>query len=121
MQAGYLPPVTAPQRAFSAKAFLLILASSFTSHLATAQASEPSPAAAAANADMLSWMTHGLLAAVVGLTVLTCLVLFIAFTTARRPDSRPLAPAQTPAAPPQSGTATPAEFLAAMPAQRVAA
>ena len=88
MQATYLPPAAAPK-----KAFVLLLASGLTSHLAVAQATAPSPAAAAANADMLSWMTHGLLAAVVGLTVLTCLVLLIAFTTSRRVDSRPLAPA----------------------------
>jgi len=121
MQAGYLPPVAAPKQAISAQAFLLILASGFASHPATAQASAPSPAAAAANADMLSWMTHGLLAAVVVLTVLTCLVLLIAVTTSRRVDARPLAPAQTPAAPPQSETPPAPEFLAATPSQRVAA
>ena len=81
----------------AAQGFMLLLVGSLTPYLATAQATTPSPAAAAANADMLSWMAHGLLTAVVGLTVLTCLVLLIAFTTSRRVDSRPLAPA--PAAP----------------------
>jgi hypothetical protein len=118
MQATYLPPVAAPKLAFSAKIFVLLLASGLTSNLAAAQATTPSPAAAAANADMLSWMTHGLLAAVVGLTGLTCLVLLIAFTTSRRVDSRPLAPAQAPAAP---VLATTAEARAATTPGRMAA
>lgn len=118
MQATCLPPVSAPKFTFSVKAFVLLLASGLASHLAAAQATAPSPAAAAANADMLSWMTHGLLAAVIGLTVLTCLVLLIAFTTSRRVDSRPLAPAQTPAVP---VVATPAEARAATTPGRLAA
>ena len=118
MQATCLPPVAAPKLTFSTKAFTLLLASGLTCHLAAAQATAPSPAAAAANADMLSWLTHGLLAAVVGLTVLTCLVLLIAFTTSRRVDSRPLAPAQTPATP---VTAMPAEARVATMPERLAA
>ena len=118
MQTSFLPPVAAPKFTFSTTAFMLLIASGLTSHLAAAQATAPSPAAAAANADMLSWMTHGLLAAVVGLTGLTCLVLLIAFTTSRRVDSRPLAPAQTPATP---VAAMPAEAQATTPPERLAA
>lgn len=121
MQADYLPPVAAPKLTFSARVLALLLASGLTSHLAAAQATAPSPAAAAANADMLAWMTHGLLAAVIGLTVLTCLVLLIAFTTSRRVDSRPLAPAQAPAAPAESVAAAPPAARATTPPQRVAA
>jgi hypothetical protein len=121
MYTAYLPPVAAPRFPLSAKAFSLTLAAWLTTQLATAQTATPSPAAAAANADMLSWMAHGLLAAVVGITVLTCLVLLIAFTTSRRTDSRPLAPAQAPAAPSAAAVAaTPAEARAAAP-ERVAA
>jgi hypothetical protein len=118
MQATYLPPVAAPKFTFSAKVFVLLLASGLTSHLVAAQATAPSPAA---NADMLSWMTHGLLAAVVGLTLLTCLVLLIAFTTSRRVDARPLAPAQTPAAPAEPAAAMTAEVRAATTSERLAA
>lgn len=100
-----LLPEARPRWSIANKAFGLLLASCFTARLATAQAT--TPAAAAANADMLSWMAHGLLAAVAGLTVLTCLVLLIAFT-GRRANARPLAPAA-------------AEPLAATPAGRVAA
>jgi hypothetical protein len=127
MQATYLPPVAAPKFALSAKVFVLLLASGLISHVAAAQATTPSPAAAAANADMLSWMAHGLLAAVIGLTVLTCFVLLIAFTTSRRADSRPLAPAQTPAAsatpatPANPVAATPVEVRAATTSERMAA
>jgi hypothetical protein len=121
MHTAYLPPVAAPKFSFSAKVFLLLLASGLTTQLAAAQAAAPSPAAAAANADMLSWMAHGLLAAVIGLTVLTCLVLLIAFTTSRRPDARPLAPAQAAPPAPHSVAATLAQSLAATPPERVAA
>jgi hypothetical protein len=117
MCTAYLPPVAAPRFSFLAKVFSFALVGGLPAHLATAQNSAPSPAAAAANADMLSWMAHGLLAAVIGLTVLTCLVLLIAFTTSRRTDSRPLAPSQVPATP----ATAPAKFVAAAPAERVAA
>lgn len=121
MQAPYSPPVAAPRFALPAKAFVLLVASELTSHLAAAQATAPSPAAAAANADMLSWMAHGLLAAVLGLTVLTCLVLLIAFTTSRRVDARPLAPAQAPAAPRPSVATALADALATAAPARAAA
>ena len=121
MQATYLPSVAAPKSPFPARIFVLLLASGFTSHLAAAQVTAPSPAVAAANADMLSWMTHGLLTAVVGLAVLTCLVLLIAFTTSRRVDSRPLAPAQTPTAPTESVAATPAAARSTIERERMAA
>lgn len=90
MQAKYLPPVAAPFVASFTRALLLVAASCLASPAAFAQASGP---ASAANADMLSWMARGLLAAVVVVTVLTSIVLLVVFTTARRPDSRPLAPA----------------------------
>jgi hypothetical protein len=102
MQATYLPPVAAPKFTFSAKVFVLLLASGLTSHLVAAQATAPSPAAAAANADMLSWM-------------------LIAFTTSRRVDARPLAPAQTPAAPAEPAAAMTAEVRAATTSERLAA
>jgi len=105
MPATYLPPRAAARFFSFSRALLLLAASSLVSPTAFAQvASGPSPAAAAANADRLAWMMHGLLTAVVGLAVLTGLVLLIAFTTRRRPDARPLAP--TPAAPrPEAVTA----------------
>lgn len=120
MQASYLAPVAAPKSDFPNRFFMLLLASGLTSHLAAAQATAPSPAAAA-NADMLSWMAHGLLAAVLGLTILTCLVLLIAFTTSRRVDARPLAPAQAPAVLRPSVAAALAESLAPAPPARAAA
>jgi hypothetical protein len=85
-------PFSSPAaRKFSSLTALgLVLSSWLAGGPAVAQT--PSPAAAAANADMLSWMARGLLTAVVGLTVLTCLVLLIAFTTSRGGDARPLAP-----------------------------
>lgn len=116
MPTTHLLPVARPRLSVAGKAFMLLLASCLTARLATAQATT---AAAAANADMLSWMAHGLLAAVAGLTVLTCLVLLIAFTTDRRTDARPLAPAA--AEPANSLATTLAEFMAAAPTERVAA
>ena len=106
---------------FAAQAFLFLLVGSLAPCLAATQATAPSPAAAAANADMLSWMAHGLLTAVVGLTVLTCLVLLIAFTTSRRVDSRPLAPAQAPATPAMSAATALATALAATSPEPIAA
>jgi|GEM_PF-6671626 len=101
MLAKYLPPVAAPARPFFSSLLLALATSCLASPAALAQATGgPSPAAAAANADMVVWMTRGLLAAVVVVSVLTGIVLVVVFTTARRPDARPLAPApQVPASP----------------------
>jgi len=106
MPTSYSPPVAAPCFSSFTRVLLLVATSWLASLPAVAQvAGAPSPAAAAANADMLSWMARGLLAAVVGATVLTCLVLLIVFTTGRRRDARPLAPTPVPAAPPQQAVA----------------
>ena len=121
MSTSPLLPAARAKFPLAAHVFLLLLVGSLTPYLATAQATTPSPAAAAANADMLSWMAHGLLTAVVGLTVLTCLVLLIAFTTSRRVDSRPLAPAQAPAAPAAAAATALATALAATSPEPVAA
>jgi hypothetical protein len=105
MSATYLPPAAAPRFASFTRALLLVAAGWLASLSAAAQAAGgPSPAAAA-NADMVSWMARGLLSAVVMITVLTCLVLLIVFTTGRRPDARPLAPSPAPATLPQAAMA----------------
>ena len=105
MLTSYSPPVAAPRFSSFTRVLLLVATSWLASLPAVAQvAGAPSPAAAA-NADMLSWMARGLLAAVVGATVLTCLVLLIVFTTGRRRNARPLAPTPVPAAPPQQAVA----------------
>jgi hypothetical protein len=106
MSATYLLPAAAPCFASFTRALLLVAAGWLASLSAAAQAAGgPSPAAAAANADMVSWMARGLLSAVVVLTVLTCLVLLLVFTTGRRPDARPLAPSPAPATLPQAAMA----------------
>lgn len=112
MLAKYLPPVAASARLSFTRILLLVVASSLASP-AFAQATDgPSPAAAAANADMVSWMARGLLSAVVLVAVLTSIVLVVVFTTSRRPDSRPLAPAQVPQLPAQQLPAAAHEALA---------
>lgn len=118
MHPTYLSPVGRAKFRLAAKSFLLVLAGTLPPKLTAAQATT---SAAAANADMLSWMAHGLLTAVVGLTVLTCLVLLIAFTTSRRVDARPLAPAHGPGAPAGSAATALASALSASSPEHVAA